>query len=219
MDIKYFRVILFLLSVSMATWLSIKEFKKVNSGIFIIAGVVFVGLSAYLTDGFDLKDDSENQKMGLEQHPLENESEEEKIHGIKVSRIKNVQEINPDFQEAEEMNQVYQFYRQKDYPMLDQEHRNADDCTIDGSCIIKPSGEQILTENDKKSILEGFELTGTAIQNDDDDLYNYNMKTIDMILPINAPYDQEPDQRTNRMNDLCHNCKVGVCHHGICHSI
>lgn len=225
--INYVRMIIFLSSISVVIWLLIKEFTDVNSGLFIITGVIVVAIGGYLTNGFNLYDNINNDDYKLNSHPMDNE--------LMDYKIKATQEINPDYIKAEQLNNNFRFDRENSYPSLNQEHINRDDCTIDGSCIInKPKfinqeeiivqvPEDKLCEHNKaynpylskkdifgkeKTLLEEFELTGTSLQNNNDDLYDYNMKPIDMI--VNFP---EGSQK------LCYNCKVGVCHHGVCHSI
>ncbi len=223
--LNYVRLIIFLSSISLIIWMLSKEYTHVNYGLFVIGGVIFVALGAYFTNGFNLYDKNEDYK--LNGHPMDNE--------LIDYKIKATQEINPNYAKAEQLDNNFRFDRENGYPSLNQEHINIDDCTIDGSCIIKKpkfmDEQEIIVEvpSDKLcqhnkaynpyiskkdifgsevSLLEEFELTGTSLQNNNDDLYDYYMKPVDMV-------DNYPEGSQN----LCHNCKVGVCHHGVCHSI
>jgi hypothetical protein len=127
--LDYIRVMIFLSSVSLIIWLLIQEYKNTNSGLFIIAGVICVALGGYFTNGFNLYDKINNDDYKLNGHPMDNE--------LIDYKIKATQEINPDYAKAEQLNNNLKIDRENAYPSLNQEHINLDDCTIDGSCIIK----------------------------------------------------------------------------------
>lgn len=213
-------VYLFLVLTIICVVACIKSQPKMNPGIFVIGGLVFFVAVAYFNGCLNFHKDTDQFEMSLAPRPVIDNGELE---------IQKAQEINPDFKIGNQLDVRFQTAVNQDYPMLDVNHRNASDCTIDGTCNLDTSEashnevkvmvtEDQLCQHGKaynsslspsKSIIEGFELTGSSIQNDNEIFSSLQ----------NAPYQQEPSERMDRTGDLCHNCKVGTCSNGTCGSI